>query len=172
MSILPRAGRLFIAILLLALTLLPQPSAAPSTGKTIRFIAQADLRSIDPIWTTAYITRNYGYMVYDTLLATDEHFKVQPQMVDKWTVSEDGLVYAFTLRPGLKWHDGTPVTAPDCIASLDRWMKRDVLGQALPAVIGEMKAVDAAIFTVTLKKPFALFLDALAKISSNTPFMM
>jgi peptide/nickel transport system substrate-binding protein len=151
---------------------LSAPAGAQSSGSTIKLVPQADLRSIDPIWTTAYITRNYGYMVYDTLLATDEHFKVQPQMVETWTVSEDGLVYAFTLRPGLKWHDGAPVTAADCIASLDRWMKRDVLGQALPGVIGEMKAVDATSFTITLKKPFALFLDALAKISSNTPFMM
>src|SRR5260370_37286096 len=111
-------------------------------------------------------------MVYDTLLATDEHVKVRPQMVETCTVSEDGIVYTFTLRPGLKWHDGAPVAAADCIASLDRWMKRDVLGQALPGVIGEMKAADATNFTITLKKPFALFLDALAKISSNTPFMM
>ncbi len=103
MSILPRAGRLFIAILLLALTLLPQPSAAPSTGKTIRFIAQADLRSLDPIWTTAYITRNYGYMVYDTLFALDKELKPQPQMVDTWKVSEDQLTYSFAIRSARSW---------------------------------------------------------------------
>src|SRR6266568_8943179 len=172
MSILPRAGRLFIAILLLALTLLPQPSAAPSTGKTIRFIAQADLRSLDPIWTTAYITRNYGYMVYDTLFALDKELKPQPQMVDTWKVSEDQLTYSFTLRDGLKWHDGAPVTAADCIASIARWGKRDPLGQKLAEATDKMSTVDDKTFTIALKAPFALTIEGLAKLSSNTPFMM
>ena len=77
--------------------------------KVIRFIPEADLRSIDPIWTTAYITRNHGYMVYDTLFATDAKFQIQPQMVDKWEVSADKLTYTFTLRDGLKFHDGQAV---------------------------------------------------------------
>ncbi len=169
---LPRTGRLFTAILLLALTLLPQPSAAQSTGKMIRFIAQADLKSLDPIWTTAYITRNYGYMVYDTLFALDKDLKPQPQMVDTWKVSDDKLHYSFTLRPGLKWHDGTPVTAADCIASIARWGKRDALGTTLVAAIDKMSAVDEKTFSVDLKSPFPLFIDGLAKLSSNTPFMM
>ena len=172
MSILPRAGRLFIAILLLALTLLPQPSAAQSTGKMIRFIAQADLRSLDPIWTTAYITRNYGYMVYDTLFALDKELKPQPQMVDTWKVSEDQLTYSFTLRDGLKWHDGAPVTAADCIASIARWGKRDPLGQKLAEATDKMSTVDDKTFTIALKAPFALTIEGLAKLSSNTPFMM
>src|SRR5260370_12008866 len=112
-------------------TLAPAGAHAQSSGKTLSFIPEADLKSLDPIWTTAYVTRNYGYMVYDTLFALDEHFKVQPQMAEKWSVSEDGLVYTITLRDGLKWHDGTPVRPEDCIASLQRWMNRDVLGQAL-----------------------------------------
>src|SRR5690348_3541388 len=93
---------------LLALSLAPA-ALAQTSGKTIKFIPEADLRSLDPIWTTAYITRNHGYMVYDTLFALDEHFKPQPQMAEKWTVSEDNLVYTITLRDGLKWHDGEPV---------------------------------------------------------------
>ena len=80
----------------------------------------SDLRVIDPGFTTAYITRDHGYMVYDTLLSTDASFKVQPQMAD-WKVSDDKLIYTFTLRDGLKWHDGAPVTAEDCVASLKRW---------------------------------------------------
>ena len=83
----------------------------------------SDLRVIDPVITTAYITRDHGYMVYDTLLATDSNFKIQPQMAD-WKVSDDKLTYTFTLRDGLKWHDGAPVTAEDCVASLQ------ALGQA------------------------------------------
>ena len=82
----------------LAAALTPAGAHAQSSGKTLSFIPEADLKSLDPIWTTAYITRNYGYMVYDTLFALDEHFKVQPQMAEKWTVSEDNLVYTITLR--------------------------------------------------------------------------
>ena len=99
--------------------------------KVLKFIPQADLRILDPIATTAYITRNHGYMVYDTLFAMDEKFQVRPQMVDKYEVSKDGLTYTFTLRDGLKFHDGQPVRSADCIASVERWAKRDALGQKL-----------------------------------------
>jgi len=104
-------------------------AAQAQAQKTLRFIAQADLRILDPIATTAYITRNHGYMVYDTLFAMDDKFQIQPQMVDKYTVSADKLTYSFTLRDGLKFHDGTPVRSSDVIASIDRWAKRDALGQ-------------------------------------------
>jgi peptide/nickel transport system substrate-binding protein len=140
--------------------------------KTLRFIPQADLRSIDPIWTTAYVTRNFGYLVFDTLFALDKNFKPQPQMVDRWTASDDKLTYSFVLRDGLKWHDGRPVRAADCIASIERWGKRDTLGQKLMEAVGELQAVDDKTFTVKLKSPFPLILDALGKLSSNVPFMM
>ena len=91
----------------LALAVAPAAGRAETGPKTLRFIPQADLRSIDPIWTTAYVTRNFGYLVFDTLFALDKDFKPQPQMVDRWTVSDDKLVYRFTLRDGLRWHDGT-----------------------------------------------------------------
>src|SRR5579859_879450 len=132
------AWRGMLAAALMA-ALAPAGAHAQSAGKTLSFIPEADLKSLDPIWTTAYVTRNYGYMVYDTLFALDEHFKVQPQMAEKWSVSEDHLLYTITLRDGLKWHDGAPVRPEDCIASLQRWMKRDVLGQALAESVGEMK---------------------------------
>jgi peptide/nickel transport system substrate-binding protein len=143
-----------------------------NSQKTLRFIPQADLRSIDPIWTTAYVTRNFGYLVFDTLFALDKDFKPQPQMVDRWTASEDKLTYNFALRDGLRWHDGQPVRAADCIASIERWGKRDTLGQKLMEAVGEMQAVDEKTFTVKLKSPFPLILDALGKLSSNVPFMM
>ncbi len=157
---------------LLAASLLAPAAHAQSSGKTIRFIPEADLRSLDPIWTTAYITRNHGYMVYDTLFALDEHFKPQPQMVDSWKVSDDKLTYTFTLRDKLKFHDGQPVRSADCIASLERWMKRDVLGQAMAAAVGEMKAENDKTFSIVLKKPFPLLLEAIGKLSSNVPFIM
>ena len=166
-------GKLEHLLLAGLLTLSLAPAAlAQASGKTIKFIPEADLRSLDPIWTTAYITRNHGYMVYDTLFALDEHFKPQPQMVDTWKVSDDKLTYTFTLRDGLKFHDGTPVRSADCIASLARWMKRDVLGQAVAEAVGEMKAADDKTFAIVLKKPFPLLLEAIGKLSSNVPFIM
>src|SRR6202045_1125356 len=97
--------------------------SAPVDAKTITAVMHSDLRVIDPGMTTAYITRDHGYMVYDTLLAIDSNFKIQPQMAD-WKVSDDKLTYTFTLRDGLKWHDGAPVTAEDCVASLKRWGRK------------------------------------------------
>ena len=124
------APGLRLAAALLAL-FIPAIGSAETAQKTLRFIPQADLRSIDPIWTTAYVTRNFGYLVFDTLFALDKDFKPQPQMVDRWTASDDKLTYSFTLRDGLKWHDGQPVRAADCVASIERWGKRDTLGQKL-----------------------------------------
>ena len=93
---------------------------AQKDARTLRFVAEADLKILDPIWTTAYITRNHGYLVYDTLFGTDENLQVKPQMVDRTTVSADGMKYTFTLRDGLRWHDGQPVQSEDCVESLKR----------------------------------------------------
>ncbi len=140
--------------------------------KTLRFIAQSDLRVLDPIWTTAYITRNHGYMVFDTLFALDSKFKPHPQMVGDFNISPDKLVYSFTPRDGLKFHDGQPVRGVDCTTSLKRWMARDGLGQTLAPVIEEMKGSDEKHFTIRLKEPFPLLIDAIAKVSSLAPFIM
>jgi len=166
-SVLPAAVAAVIAT-----ALVPSAATAQSSGKTLRFIPEADLRVLDPIWTTAYITRNYGYMVYDTLFAMDENFKVQPQMVDKYTVSGDGLIYTLTLRDGLKFHDGTPVRPADCIASIERWSKRDGFGQKTAEMIAEMKAVDDKTFTIRVKQPYPSLIPSLGKLSSNVPFIM
>ena len=147
-------------------------AAAPAGAQTLKMVAHSDLKVLDPIWTTAFITRNHGYLIYDTLFAKDEQLNIRPQMVDKYETSADKLTWTFTLRDGLEWHDGQPVTAEDCIASLRRWGARDALGQQLMASVGEMKAVDARTFTIVLKEPFGLVLEALGKPSSNVPFMM
>jgi peptide/nickel transport system substrate-binding protein len=167
-----RTLRTAASAIALVLSLASAPAGAQSAPKTLRFIPQADLRSIDPIWTTAYVSRNFGYLVFDTLFALDKDFKPQPQMVDHWTASDDKLTYSFTLRAGLKWHDGQPVRAIDCVASLERWGRRDTLGQKLMEAVGGMQAVDDKSFTIRLKSPFPLILDALGKLSSNVPFMM
>src|SRR5258706_13040419 len=140
--------------------------------KTLRFVPQADLRILDPIWTTALITRNHGYMVFDTLFALDANQQPQPQMVERWSISADGLRYDFTLRDGLRFHDGQPVRPIDCIASLQRWGQRDVLGQKLMEVVASFEAIDDRNFAIKLKKPFRLLIDGLAKLSSHVPFIM
>ena len=111
-------------------------------------------------------------MVYDTLFATDAKFQVRPQMVDKYETSKDGLTWTFTLRDGLKFHDGAPVRSADCIASIDRWAKRDVLGQKLAEAAESWTAVNDKTFRLKLKKPFGYVLEALGKPSSNVPFIM
>ncbi len=146
--------------------------ARAADGKTLRFIAQSDLRVLDPIWTTAYITRNHGYMVFDTLFAVNSKFKPHPQMVGDFNVSTDKLHYSFTLRDGLKFHDGQPVRGIDCTTSLKRWMARDALGQTLATAIDEMKGGDDKTFSIRLKEPFPLLIQAIAKVSSLAPFIM
>ncbi len=163
--------KLFLPVCIVLTTSFSIPAFAQSQ-KTLRFIAQADLKILDPISTTAYITRNHGYMVYDTLFAMDSKFEIKPQMVDKFTVSPDKKVYTFTLRDGLKFHDGAPVRSADVIASLDRWSKRDVLGQKLAEATESWSATNDKTFVLKLKKPFAYVLDALGKPSSNVPFIM
>jgi peptide/nickel transport system substrate-binding protein len=146
-------------------------SQAIAAGKTITAVMHSDLRVIDPGFTTAYITRDHGYMVYDTLLATDADFKIQPQMAE-WKVSDDKLSYTFTLRDGLKWHDGAPVTAEDCVASLKRWGRNDSMGQKLLEFTASLEATDAKTITLKLKEPYGLVLESIAKPSSWVPFMM
>ena len=116
-------GRRFLLPLLAACGL---AAAAPAPAETVlRAAMHSDLKIIDPIWTTALISAHHGYLVYDTLFSLDEKLVVRPQMVDKWEVSADKLIYTFTLRDGLEWHDGTPVTAADCVASINRWGARE-----------------------------------------------
>lgn len=145
---------------------------AGQATRTLKMVPHAVLRLLDPVGTSAYITRNHGYLIYDTLFGFDEKFMPQPQMVGNWNVSGDGLVYTFTLRDGLRFHDGAPVTSDDCIASLSRWMKSDMTGERLARSVKEMAAVDAKTFKIVLNAPFASMLEALAKPSTNVPFIM
>jgi peptide/nickel transport system substrate-binding protein len=146
--------------------------ARAADTKTLRFIAQSDLRVLDPIWTTAYITRNHGYMVFDTLFAIDAEFAPHPQMVGDYSVSPDKLIYQFKLRDGLGFHDGSPVRGSDCVASVKRWMARDGHGQALATVLDEIKPDGDRGFTIKLKEPFSLLLDGIGKVSSLALFVM
>jgi ABC-type transport system substrate-binding protein len=129
--------------------------------QTLRFVAQADLKVLDPVWTTAYITRNHSYLVYDTLFGTDENLQIKPQMVERVTMSPDGMKYTFTLREGLRWHDGKQVQSEDCVESLKRWGRTNRFGQLLMAHTGKIAPIDKRTFSLELADDFGPVLDAL-----------
>lgn len=156
------AGALFAAM-----------SPARAQGKkTLRLAPHAALRVLDPVVTNAYITRNHAFMVYDTLFAVDARYRPQPQMVKEWSVSADKLSWTFALRDGLVFHDGQEVTAEDCVASIARWARKDVVGLRLAAAIAAMRAVDGKTFRIDLKEPFGPMLEAFARPSSIPLFVM
>jgi peptide/nickel transport system substrate-binding protein len=159
-------------LLLTSIALLLAGSAAAQSTKTLRAVMHSDLKIIDPIWTTAYIVRDHGYMIYDTLFGLDGKLESQPQMVESWAVSDDKLVWTFKLRDGLKWQDGPPVTTADVLPSIKRWTDKDVLGGLLAKSTREMKALDDKTFQIALKEPFGLMLKALAKSASVPLFIM
>jgi len=165
-------ARLGLAGLLGTFVLGAGAGGAPAQEEVLRVVPYADLRNTDPIWTTATITQHHGYMIYDTPLAMDENFEPQPQMVEGWTIGDDNLTYTFTLREGLLFHDGTPVTADDVVASLERWGVRDKMGQALMSLTESLTAVDERTFEFRLEEPYGLVLETLAKPTSNVPFIM
>src|SRR5215469_5397103 len=147
--------------------------AAPALAQsTLKLALHSDLKIIDPIWTTALISTHHGNMVYDTLFAMDDKLQIKPQMVDKWEVSPDKLTWTFTLRDGLEWHDGKPVTGEDCVASIKRWAAKDSMGQKLMSEVASLTAPDAKTIKMVLKEPYGLVLDSLGKPSANMAFMM
>ena len=146
--------------------------AQPAAAKTLRAVMQGDLRVFDPIWTTANITAYHGALIYDTLLAIDANFQPQPQMLETWSLSDDKKLYTFQLRDGLGWHDGTPVTAADCVASIKRWCELDSGGQAMMRRVQEIARKDDKTFTITMKEPFALVIDLLSKPVTRVCYMM
>jgi peptide/nickel transport system substrate-binding protein len=146
------------------------PAAAQSN--TLKIVPHANITVLDPVWTTAYITRNHGYMIYDTLFGTDAAGMVKPQMVDKYTAAKDGKSWSFTLRDGIEFHDGKAVTSEDVVASVKRWTSRDTFGGQLAKFVEGYETPDAKTFVIKLKEPFGLMLEALGKPSSNVPFIM
>lgn len=145
---------------------------ALAQSNTLRIVPHANITILDPVWTTAYVTRNHGYMIYDTLFGTGADGLVKPQMVDKWSVSKDQLLWTFTLRDGLEFHDGKPVTSEDVVASIRRWASRDSFGSTLARAVDSYGTPDAKTFTIKLKTPYGVMLEALGKPSSNVPFIM
>ena len=140
--------------------------------RVLRFVPSSDLAVLDPVWTTAYQSRDHAFLVFDTLFGQDEAFAARPQMVEAVGVEADGLLWRLRLRPGLLFHDGTPVLARDAVASIRRWGARDSFGQALLAATDELSAGDDRTIVFRLKHRFPLLPDALAKISPSACFVM
>ena len=147
-------------------------SAMAQEKVTFTVVPSNDLALIDPIWTTALITAIFGDVVYDSLYGYDSDFNPQPQMAEGHTVSDDGLTWVITLREGMTWHDGGPVTAADCVASIKRWGARDTMGQTLIEVMDTIEATDETTITIVLKQPFPMLPFALGKPAGNMAAMM
>lgn len=160
-------GVALAAVMLLALSF--AQSALAET--TIKAVLYSPLRLLDPVASSGYVTQYHAHMIYDTLFALDADKKVQPEMVGKYEVSPDKKVWTFTLRPGLKWHDGAPVRAADCVASIRRWAQQDKMGQVMMSFMGEMKALDDNTFQMVFKTANGLVLPALSK-PLGPPYMM
>ena len=159
--------------LLAATAVLAMPTISRAQAvQTLRFIPQADLSILDPHFNTAYVTRNHAYMVYDTLYGLNGRLEPSGQMVAGHVVEDDGKRWTLTLRPGMKFHDGSPVLARDCVASIKRWGAKDTFGQSLLAATDSLEAADDRRIVFRLNKPFPLLPDALGKSGVYMPAMM
>ncbi|WP_187830125.1 ABC transporter substrate-binding protein [Siccirubricoccus phaeus] len=138
----------------------------------LRLVMNNELQVLDPVVTPSVVTRAFASMVWDTLAAPDSQGVMRPQMLQGWEVSADRLTWSFTLRPGLEWSDGAPVTAEDCLASIRRWGARDGLGRQLLAATSAMEATGTNSFVLRLNRPFALVMEALGKTATLVPYMM
>jgi peptide/nickel transport system substrate-binding protein len=156
-----------------AVLLSPSLAAAQDRARsTLKFVPQMALTILDPVVTTAAVTVAHGYLVWDTLYGVNNKLEPKPQMAESATVSADGKTWTIKLRDGLVFHDGQPVRSRDCIASLERWSKRDVSGLALAKVVEGYQVVDERSFTIKLRKPYPRMLHTLGKPHSSPAFMM
>ena len=160
---------------LAAAPLAAAPLAAPAhaqQARLLRYVPHANLPNIDPFTNTAFVARDHAFLVFDQLYGMDEQFRPQPQMVEGHVVENDGLLWRFTLREGLKFHDNTPVRGRDVIASIRRWGARDAFGQALLARVADMLEPSDRVFEIRLSRPFPKMIEAFAKVTTSCLFIM
>ena len=160
----------FVACAMWAAVLAAAPAAAQT--KVLRVVPHADLTQLDPVFISVVITREYGLMIYEELFAWDSKLQPKPQMVESWSTSPDGLSWRFSLRDGLRFHDGQIVSTADVIPSLQRWMGRDLVGAKVLAVMDSLDPVDAKTFELRLKKPYPSLLFALGSAIGQIPVIM
>jgi len=147
-------------------------ATAQAQEKVLRAVMHADVRTLDPFWTTQTIAGIHGMLVYDTLFGNDAEGRSKPQMVDTYDISQDKKTYTFRLRDGLKFHDGSPVTSKDVVASVRRWGAKDSSGQRLLTFTEKLEAVDDKTFRLVLKEPYGMVLESLGKTSTSVPVIM
>src|SRR5512145_2407211 len=157
---------------ILAVAALLALSSVHAQDKVLRVVPHSNLSILDPIWTTQFMSRNHGYMIYDTLFGSDEKNQVKPQMVESWTESPDHRLWTFKLRKGLEFHDGKPVTGEDVVASIARWGKRDAMGTALMTFVDRMDTPAPDTFRIFLREACGFVLEARGKPSANVPCSM
>jgi len=145
-----------------------QSPAAEASG-TVKVVPEVDLKVLDPVWTTALITGTHALLVYDTLFAADRRQRVHPQMIEKYARDEDEVTWRFVLRDGLGWHDGTAVTARDCVASIRRWAARSASGKTMMERAERLDVLDDNSFVLKFKEPFGLVPETLGR---SLAFMM
>ncbi|EKF44528.1 extracellular solute-binding protein [Nitratireductor indicus C115] len=156
----------------LALALMAAVLSGPACAETLKIVMESRLGNLDPILSASHQTREHGYLIYDTLFAEDAQGQAQPQMIDEYSVSEDGKTYRFKLREGLAFHDGAPVTAKDAVASIKRWGQRDRMGLAIMKATDSLEAEDDSTFVLKLNTPLGVVIDAFAKPSGVPLFIM
>jgi ABC-type transport system substrate-binding protein len=156
-----------------ALAGISRPALAQSADqRTLRFVPYTDLTILDPMWSTVDITRDYGYMVYDTLYGLDGAFQPVPQLAEGHLWENDGRSCTITLRSGISFHDGEPIRARDCVASLKRWAQAAPMGATLMAFTDELSAVDDRKLRFRLKRPFPMLPAVLGQLSAPAPLIM
>ena len=154
----------------ISVTSLARPAIA-QPAKVLKFVPHANLTSLDPVWTTATVSRNHAHLLFETLYGRDEKLDPKPQMLEGHLVEDGGLRWTMKLREGLFFHDGTPVLARDCVASLRRWMKRDQIGQTIEARLDALEAADDRTLVWRLSKPFSALPYSLARTQPSPVIM-
>src|SRR5215213_1598969 len=137
--------------------------AQPARARTLVFVPQANLTLLDPIFTTAQPTVNHGWAIYDLLFGVTRNREPKPQMAEGYTLSDDGRTFLIKLREGLKFHNGEPVRAQDCVPSLARWAARETLGQTMWQYVDSCTAQDDRTISIVLKQPIPIFIEAIAR---------
>ena len=162
-----------LAAAALAAAALPRFAVAQTAReRVLRYVPHANIPNLDPFTSTAFVVRDHAFLVYDQLYGMDDQFRPHPQMVQGHVVENDGLLWRFTLREGLRFHDGTPVRGRDCIASIRRWGRRDAFGQELLARVADMTEESDRVFAIRLNRPFAKMLEAFGKVTTSCLFIM
>ena len=146
--------------------------AQPARSRTLRLVPVTALTVLDTVFSTSLVTTSHGWTVYDTLFGINRKGEIKPQMAAGYTVSDDGRTYTIPLREGLKFHNGEPVRAQDCIQSLIRWTSRESVGQSAAKFVDSWGVSDDRTLKITLKRPVSIFLEAIARGGASIPFMM